>query len=374
MDIVKTSLLTVRILDNMQEAHAVWASLSHELSKTVYQTPEFLNSWLEIIGTGEGVNPIFISIKDQEDGQLLLPLGIKKAAGLKIAQFFGGKHANFNMPIFNDGALKWSDKQIKTAMVKAGNMAGIDIFSLVNQPINWYGIVNPLAQLRSQPSPSYGYSLVLQKNPDELISARLSKDGRKKLRHKEKSVAKLGDIQFVEALDADQHNNMLQAYFSQKSVQFKAKGIKDPFNDENVRKWFSNLSCLRLFGLELNGKYLAIWGIGIQGQHVSGMFTSYDTTSDAARSSPGEVLLVWLIRKLCLDGYSSVDFGVGEARYKDIWCDKTVELVDAYVDVSLMGIIPAFILRLKGRVKRWVKQSTFVLNTIRTLKSKLKFR
>ncbi len=374
MDTVKTSVLIPRIIDNVQDAYAIWASLSQNLAKTVYQTSEFLNSWLETTGVAEGFNPVFISIEDQEGGQIFLPLGVKKVSGLKIAQFLGGKHANFNMPVFNDAALKWSGEQIKAALLKAGRAAEIDVFSLLNQPVIWKGIANPLARLSSQPSPSFGYSLALQKDSDALISKRLSKEGRKKLRHKEKSVAKLGDVQFVEALDAAQHKNMLQAYFTQKSIQFAGKGIIDPFDDENVRSWLRNLSCLRLFGLELEGKYLAIWGIGIQQQHVSGMFTSYDTQSEAARSSPGEVLLVWLIRKLCLDGYSSIDFGVGEARYKDVWSDETVRLVDMYMSVSLTGVIPAFLMRLKGRLKRWVKQSGFAFNTIRAVKSKLGFR
>ena len=374
MEILNPTILTVCILEDLQEALALWANLSKDSAQTVYQTPEFLYSWFEIVGQDLNLEPLFIVITDEFGGQLLLPLCIKKIGILKIAQFLGGKHANFNMPIFNDGALKWKMAQIKSAVIKAGKLSNIDVFSFKNQPLYWQSIKNPFSELWSQPSPSFGYGLTLMNDPNVLISERLSKEGRKKLRQKENGVTKLGNVQFLEAENPEQHDTMLNAYFTQKSVQFKDKGIVDPFDSETVREWIGTLKGLRLFGLELDNKYLAIWGIGEQGRHASGMFTSYDIQSEAARSSPGEVLLVWLIRKLCTDGYASVDFGVGEARYKDTWCDTTIELVDTHIGTNVTGRAVASIMRLKGNLKRRTKQSSFVFGFIKRVKTKFKLR
>ncbi len=370
----KTLLLNVRILNDAREAHEIWASFSENSAKTVYQTPEFLNSWLETVGHSDNINPLFIFMEDVKGGKLFLPLGIKKNGVIKTAQFLGGKHANFNIPIFNDSALNWDGAQIKAALVKAGKLANIDVFSFKNQPLSWQGTDNPFAKLQSQPSPSFGYGLGLLKDPDILISTRLSKEGRKKLRHKEKSISKLGNIQFLEALNSEQYQKMLNAYFDQKSLSFNSKNLSNPFEDQYVQNWLKNAKFLRLYAIELNGEYLSIWGVGHKNGHVSGMFTSYDIKNEAARSSPGEVLLVWIIRKLCFEGYHSIDFGVGEARYKDIWCDTRIELFDTYLSTGLTGFGPAVFMKLKGRVKRFVKQSSFASRIFNRAKSTLRFR
>jgi CelD/BcsL family acetyltransferase involved in cellulose biosynthesis len=51
------------------------------------------------------------------------------------------------------------------------------------------------------------------------------------------------------------------------------------------------------------------------------MATSFDMASEIAKTSPGEILLVDLIKLKCHAGITVFDLGVGEARYKTTICD-----------------------------------------------------
>ncbi len=365
------SKLKVEIL-SLDQAEAVWAQIlgvspAKVCSATVYQTPAFLQSWLITVGIAQKIKPFFINLTDAKGGQMFLPLGISQVGSIYVAQFLGGKHANFNVPLFNTQALAWKRAQIVRALREAGALAKVDVFRFINQPVTWQNTPNPLCVLGGQDSPSSGYSLTLQSDAEALFAAQLSKDARKKLRYKENTLAKMGDMQCFEAENFEQQQDMLTAYFEQKAKSLNAKGIKDPFSDFKVQEWLRSMPCLRLFGLTLNGHYQAIWGMGVEDKHVSGMFTSFASDGEAVRVSPGEVLLRWIIRKMCIDGMSCIDFGVGEARYKDTWSNEVIALKYSFIGVSLQGFIVAFGLSLIARLKRQIKKSPRLMKLMRKL-------
>jgi CelD/BcsL family acetyltransferase involved in cellulose biosynthesis len=357
--------LHVRIFTNIDDVADIWVKLLSFSPCSIYQTPEFLTSWLK---TAHNVTPIYIVIETNKNPIVLLPLCVRHVGFVKIAEFLGGKHSNFNLPIFDPIIFSLGPGALQEALIRAGKLANIDVFNFTNQPVSWQGLINPIAELGGQDSPSFGYSLELKKDTEALFSELLSKEARKKIRQKESGVAKLGGIQFIEANDVEQREDMFNAYFIQKSESFQKKGIHDPFADPAIQHWLMGLDNLRLFGLTLNNKYIAIWGCGVQGSIASGMFTSFDATSEAVKSSPGEVLLICLLRKLCAEGYNRIDYGVGEARYKTTWSDKTIRLVDTQLSVSAIGRISAFAIAIKGAAKRKIKHTPALMKIVERLR------
>ena len=67
------------------------------------------------------------------------------------------------------------------------------------------------------------------------------------------------------------------------------------------------------------------------------MVNSYDTSPDIARTSPGEIIITRLLQSLCERGVSEFDLGVGEAAYKDKWCDRSEPLFDTFHGVTAKG-------------------------------------
>ncbi|MEZ5839897.1 MAG: GNAT family N-acetyltransferase [Hyphomicrobiales bacterium] len=79
--------------------------------------------------------------------------------------------------------------------------------------------------------------------------------------------------------------------------------------------------------------------------------------NEIAKFSPGESALMKLMADACERGCDSFDLGVGEAYYKDLWCDTTEPLFDCFVPITPAGHVYAQIKGLRQRVKRSIKQN-----------------
>ena len=75
-----------------------------------------------------------------------------------------------------------------------------------------------------------------------------------------------------------------------------------------------------------------------------------------AVESPGEQLILKLVRSCCDRGLDTFDLGIGEARYKNLLCGDAEPLFDSYLPLSPAGRIFAFSLAIGASIKRAIKQ------------------
>lgn len=332
---------------------------------TIYQTPAFQSTWLDEIGSERGIEPAALLMRVEERAAMLLPLAIEQAGPLRIAQFPGGKHANFNMPLMTELAEPIPAPTVLDLLRRAAREARLDVLALRNQPVAWQGVRNPLHGMLAQDAPSHGHMLSLDTDAEAVMQRLHSKEKRRKLRQKHKWLDQLGPVRFEEALDESTIDAMLDVYFRQKRRRFDSLGIADPFAHPDDQRFLRRLArapadhlpALRLFGLKLGERYVSIWGAGVHGGSASGMITSFDDDQAIARTSPGELLLERMLRCFCAEGVKRFDFGVGEAQYKSLWSDEMVPLFDLIVATSLRGQPAALIMRRAAAAKRAIKQS-----------------
>ncbi len=100
----KTSrIASVAFLDDLGQAETIWRSLEHQQHfSTPYQRFDFLAAWQRRVGDREGFRPFIVVGYDGEGRPLLLlPLALSQAHGIRIACFMGGKHATFNMALWD---------------------------------------------------------------------------------------------------------------------------------------------------------------------------------------------------------------------------------------------------------------------------------
>ena len=360
--------LSFQVLGDFGQAEPVWRDLLERSPTSIYQTPEFVRSWADACGDAKA-RMRFILLLARGKPALLLPLTVQQGRVMSVAAYPCGKHSNFNMPIYDPAIIEKMSPALLPLLSQAAASAGIDALALANQPDHWRGIAHPLASVRHTRSPSYGYALTLEKDANALMQRIASKDRRKKLRQKQRWLAELGAVSYVEASDRATMEAMLDEYLAQKGRQFEAMGVRDAFADAETRKWLlamatmppTSTTPLKLFGLRLDDRYIAIWGVGLDGSLVSGMMTSYFDDARIARTSPGELLLEWLVQRLCAEGRMQFDFGVGEAHYKTLWSDVTIPLFDSYIGVTLKGRLLAGALTARSKLKRKIKQSPRLL-------------
>ncbi|WP_332683089.1 GNAT family N-acetyltransferase, partial [Bosea sp. (in: a-proteobacteria)] len=358
---------------DIAELEAEWRRLEATGLVTPYQAYDWILPFVETVGRTEAMEFRFARICDAEGATLaLLPLVITRRHGTRFAEFIGGKHANYHMGVYRpDFAQALDDDTVRLLLSEIGAAIGaIDAFVFVNQPTSWQGVRNPTARLAAGPSPSKAYKLALQPSDcDGTLRRAMSKHARKKLTTKRNRFAEFGASQLVQAQGEPEIERVLDAFLAQKAARFSQMRLPDPFADPAIRAFLRQAALgspgrppvVELYSLDLEGRPVATYVGAVQGTRFSGMATSFDLTSEAARTSPGEILLVELIRRKCQAGLTMFDLGVGEARYKTTICDDKDDLVDTFLPLTAKGRAYARFSQAKRALKRRIKASPTAL-------------
>ncbi|MHB8886595.1 MAG: GNAT family N-acetyltransferase [Methylovirgula sp.] len=376
---LRTTLAKVEVhLDPAPILHD-WAELEAAAPASVYQTRAFVIAWLETIGVAREIQPFFVLARDRQDrAAALLCLGIERHGPFRVASFLGGRESNFNLGLFRpDLSVTRADLEslLRTASKALGRSAP-HVFLLKNQPYAWEDIANPLALLPHQPSPSFAYATELSSPSEKFLAGKLSKDTRKKLRKKE---ARLGDVGPVSAISNDTPATaraILETFLAEKIARCEARSLNVDFTDPAVQAFLERLSYptdsgapwLEFHALKAGERIVATYAGAAHRKHFSCMVNSFDADPEIAKSSPGDLLLMRLVASRCDKGLKSFDLGIGEARYKETYCDVTIALFDAILPISSMGRLAAGLAGLRLRAKRMIKQNPKLLAQIGRLR------
>lgn len=374
MPAIDSRIARVEIFDDMAAAEPHWRALERGNSlATPYQDFDFLNSWHRHVGAGAGITP-FIVVAFNASGTPLFvwPLGRRTFARRHVVEFLGGSHANFNMAVWHrDAVAKIAAADLRAVLDRLSGQA--DILRLTNQPLTWAGTTNPFALLPQQPSPNFGFSGALSRDFDVLLLARTKASDRKKMRKKERALAGYGDVRFERARSKQDVRRVLDAFFKQKSARMRALGIADVFAAPGVRRFIEAASTepaagfnppIELYTLSVNNIIVATMGGMVGGGRFCAMFNSI-AQGHYAIESPGEQLILNLVKNCCERGLATFDLGIGEAQYKALFCSDTEPLFDSYLPLTASGRLLAFAFAAAAAIKRAIKQRPMLWAIVR---------
>jgi CelD/BcsL family acetyltransferase involved in cellulose biosynthesis len=371
LTLVRTpALARVAVFSSFGEAEPYWRSLVRSGAvMTAYQRVDFLQLWQEHLGQDEGVAPRIVVGFDTDDEPLVvLPLGVRQRAGLRIAQFLGGKHVNFNFGVWRRDFIGAADRAAVARLFNA-LQGHADALALTNQPECWQGYANPLASWPHQDSPSMGHSAALISDFDALMRERVSSSARRKSRKKAEGLAATGPVDFWRADTAAKAREVLAAFFAQKVARMRMIGQPDVFDDPAIHRFLESAVTdsedatppVEIYALTVAGEIIATFGGITDGERFSGMFHSI-APGRFERESPGEQALIHLVRSCCERGLKTLDLGVGEARYKNLFCDTEEALFDTFTGLSAKGRAYMAGARLAAAAKRAVKRNPALLS------------
>lgn len=372
--------------NDLAAIEASWRALEAVALVTPYQAHDWVRSYVETIGRAEGMEFRFVRVVDGQSRLLaLFPLVVTRRLGTRFAEFIGGKHANYHMALYRPDFAEALDEAATRLLLQEVGAAigGIDALFLINQPTHWQGIPNPPAMLAAGQSPSRAYKLALEPGDCEgTLRRSMSKHARKKLTTKRNRFAEFGPSELVQACSEAEIARVLDAFLAQKAARFAQMAVPDPFAAPAIREFLHKGAiaspgrppAIELYSLDLAGRSVATYVGAVQGKRFSGMATSFDLACEAARTSPGEILLVELIRRKCQAGFTMFDLGVGEARYKTTICDDSDELVDTFFPLTAKGRAYAGYSQAKRALKRRIKASPFALKAAQRILGLLRRR
>lgn len=368
---------TVETFDEPAHIEALWRDLQDKGVSSPYQRYDWVRAYVDSCARVEGFAPRILVFRDASGrAVLLLPLAVRRQRGLCVARLIGGKQANFGLGVWTPEAAP-SPLELKALLRDIGaRQLGLDAYLFSNLPLSWRGVANPLAG-DGLPSPSDGYRLSLDRDAEATTKRAFGADTRKKLRAKERKLKELGEVRHVIAASPDVVERVLTSFFEQKRERFQHLGIPNPFDDEATQA-FVRAGCLaglsggapaiELHALMAGEKCVATFGGAVDRMRFCGMFNSFDTSPDTARSSPGELLLMRVIEAQCRQGREIFDLGVGEAAYKNSVCDGEEPLVDVTLGVSPRGRVYAVAADGLSQAKRFIKRTPWAWSLARRLR------
>ena len=367
----------VEIFDDMAAAEPHWRSLEKaDTLCTPYQNFDFLKLWQRHVGADAGMSAFIVAgFNVAHEPLFLWPFGSRRIGRLIGVEFLGGKHANFNMALWRrDLAATIDADELRRAISRLSREA--DFISLANQPLTWNGATNPFALLPHQRAANFGFSGPLVPDFDALLRARTNADTRKKMRKKERALASFGELRFERATAPDDVRRVLDAFFKQKTARMRAIGVPDAFAAPGVRRFIEAAtterladggSPIELYALSVDDIIVATIGGIVGGGRFCAMFNSI-IQGHFAIQSPGEQLILRLVRSCCERGLDTFDLGVGEARYKHLLCGDAEPLFDSYLPLSPAGRLMALSFSIGAAAKRAIKQSPALWSLVRTLR------
>lgn len=367
----------VEVFADFPAAEPYWRALESaqdgvDVLATPYQRFEFLSLWHRHVGVEAGITPFIVTAFDAGGTPLmLLPLGRRAAGQSTIAEFLGGKHANFNLGLWRrDTAATIGADALRSVLARFSG--SVDALMLRNQALTWAGTTNPFALLPHQRAANHGFSGALTPDFEALLRARTNAGARKKMRKKERALAEYGAVRFERADTAAQVHRVLDAFFKQKSARMQAMGVTDAFSEAEVRRFVEAGANIRLadgqplielYSLAVDDIIVATMG-GIVGDgRFCAMFNSI-AGGRYAVESPGEQLLLRLVRRCCENGFATFDLGIGEAHYKNLFCRDAEPLFDSFLPLTRAGRYLTATAALAESVKRTVKQTELLWSMV----------
>ena len=362
----------IEVFDSFEAAKPLWERLERAVPHaTPYQRYKWLANWDRHVGQANRLKPLIAVGMDEDPVPLfILPLISEQYQLCTVASFGGGSHSNLNMPIWRpDVAASITRRQVRNLLRDIARAAQIDLFVLLGQPLAWRDVPNPFASLPCQPSPDDVFFNKVDPASSE-FKLRLPKI----MREKERKLMRLPNCGVRIAETTSDVERVLGAFWLQKAARFAKLGIRNVFDEPGVQN-FIRAACLDgldegkptidLFSLEGGGEILAAAGGVRDRDRYSVMFNSI-TTGSRARLSPGIILFAKIISECARRGVDVVDFGAGQATYKEFFSIGRERRVDSFVPASIRGHILAPALRALHSVKRTLKTNPVVMSALQT--------
>ena len=305
--------------------------------------------------------------------QALLPLEIDRLGPARIARFAGSKHANFGMPLLDRSFARQFDPADIPALMRALGEAhgGIDLFALTNQPLECDGVRNPFAQApNARMTPGAVFRTVIDAGGADVAERVVSKSSRKKLAAKARKLSELGEVFCRRAATEAEARAFLDAFFAQKKLRSAALRLPDPFVEPQARRFLRRAAtagiehgaaAFDLYAMTCGDAVAAVFGAATNGQWLSGSIISHSPDPAFERCSPGELLLLAVLRDAGARGFESFDLGVGGGAYKASFCKDPFAAGRLLHPVTMRGIAAAPLLAGAGVLKAAIKRDARLL-------------
>jgi CelD/BcsL family acetyltransferase involved in cellulose biosynthesis len=349
--------LSVEVRDSADWDAAGWPSMAADpaLEMSVFQSREFLETWMATIGRDRAVRPALVVVSDTDARPvLLLPFAIETRLGVRLLRFMDAGVSDLNAPVMaRDRRL--TEPEFAAVWKKIRSLLpSVDVIDLPKMPDHLNGLRNPMTWLPCASGYIHGHAVQLSDLPEIHARAPVVRM-RKKLRRQFQRLGELAPTRFVSNPPEDELSLVVDGLFDLKRMQYLRTRGRDFLEAPGIRRFYremagpDRLGRISHLSALMCGEEIASAHLGFVGRNrFYYVMPAYDIRYRAL--APGYQLLDHLM-SYCRDaGYEVFDLGEGEHRYKAKLMTHQVRLFTYQRALSLAGMLYLQANRLRRRL------------------------
>ena len=358
--------LAVSVFFDLAEAEPAWRALETRAVTTPYQRFEWISAYcsagfdlpqtMAIIVISEGAKPV-----------ALMPFGITRRFGVRIAQLIGMQISNSDALVYDPAYAARLTPEVLGDALGALNRAGAraDLVSFHCLVPEWQGHANPLLAFPHVPAPNNLYLGTLDTGEGLFIDEALPHKRRTNIRRSRRRLVEgHGELSVRVAASVAEIERIHAVFLDQRARRFRKMGVENIFAQAPFQTLFRSLAIASLGDEKPIFRYHALYAgdeilatsLGVTTPTHYSQYINSTTEGPAAKYSLMGVMLSFLIDDLRRDGVVSFDMGLGDFDYKTDWT-KATTVYDSVIPVSVAGRLAAPLLLAARSLKRTIKQT-----------------
>jgi CelD/BcsL family acetyltransferase involved in cellulose biosynthesis len=349
---------------SMAPIAAEWRSFQAKAVGTPFQSYEWVSNLL--LQPQEANGAVFVLGRKGGELRILFPLVL---VGGRLT-WLGETWNNYNMPLVAPDLFdSLTPGDVDELWCQVRSRLGNPVASLLRrQPTIVAGKRNPFADWARVHEPTGSYAITLGSDWKSFYEKLHSKSTRRTLGRKLKKLEQDGALLILRIEDpALMHEHVLQMLIW-KSDQLVADGRRNLFssaaNREIMARFAANhLTKSRVYAIHLDGKPIAISFLIEADRHLILYQTAYDH-GPTSRSSPGKILLDYVMEMGVADHHSILDLSVGDDLYKREVCDLTMEMTNSVKAHAPGGLVAVARERAGTALKAAIKSNPQILHAV----------
>ncbi len=375
--------ITLSIHTSLTDVEDEWRQFEQVAECTPFQTFGWLSAWQRHIGALDHAI-VVVAVGRFADGNtaFILPLAVDPRRFVRRLCWLGQELCDYNAPLLaRDFAQHvapdrfvaiWRNLQ---TLIQSDPKLRYDWVYFEKMPQTVGVQINPFTYLAVTPNANSAHITQLGNDWETFYRAKRSSATRRRDRKKSKSMSEFGDIRYLTAVEPNDVLQTLETLWEQKTHIFERKGIADIFARPGYQEFFADFAAnpntrhlAHVSRIEIGGKCAAANFAITFGDCYYHVLSSY-CDGALTRHGPGRLHLRELIAHAIKLGLRHFDFTIGDEPYKLEWCDLRLNLFDYSTAATWRGRPANVISMLRRRLKRFIKQTPLVWQTVSRLRS-----
>jgi CelD/BcsL family acetyltransferase involved in cellulose biosynthesis len=360
--------------DDLASIEKEWRAFEERADCTVFQTFDWLSTWLRHLGCREGVKPVIVIGRHQ--GAILFVMPFALDAGGRTLCWLGSSLCNYNGPLLvRDFSRRVSPAQFLQMWRQVKRLLrsrlGHDLIDLEKMPETIGEQQNPFCALHVTPHMNNAYLSALGTDWETYYAGKRSSATRRSDRKKQRRLSEHGEVKFLTAANRDDIERTLDALIEEKTVSYAKLGVDNMFERPGYRDFFLDMATGGQSGRLTHLSHIQVgdtiaaanFGLVFRGSY-NYLLAGYDD-GELARFGPGSIQLLEMMRYAIEQGIKVFDFTIGDEPYKREWCDRELHLYDYVAPTTMRGLVVAAPMLARRMLKRHIRQSPRVWAAVR---------